>query len=121
MSSNFPRTAPTPVQAAKPVGPTGTEEPTNKAVAERFAMWEKKTGDSLTPLRQATPLRGRQPTPSKQPGPHASGPASIQTQTSEFRPTGAARPPQNRRRSRSATPSYSTPEPPARERTGSCE
>ena len=32
------------------------DEPTQKAVADRFSMWEKRAGDSLTPLRQATPL-----------------------------------------------------------------
>lgn len=45
------------------------DEPTKKAVADRFSMWEKKTGDSLTPLRQAnTPLRSTRATPAKQTG-----------------------------------------------------
>ena len=44
------------------------DEPTKKAVADRFSMWEKKTGDALTPLRQGTPLRGARATPAKQSG-----------------------------------------------------
>lgn len=45
------------------------DEPTKKAVADRFSMWEKKmTGDALTPLRQGTPLKGLRATPAKQSG-----------------------------------------------------
>lgn len=34
------------------------DEPTQRAVADRFSMWEKKAGDALGPLRQATPIHG---------------------------------------------------------------
>lgn len=52
------------------------EEPTKKTVADRFTMWEKRTGDALTPLRQAAPLPGGKGTP----GP-ASKAASFQPHT----------------------------------------
>ena len=57
--------------AAKPVGGGNSDEPTAKAVSDRFAMWEKRVGDSLTPLRQATPLQSRAAN-QRQP-PHSTG------------------------------------------------
>ncbi|XP_067932572.1 anillin-like isoform X2 [Watersipora subatra] len=93
------------------------DEPTQKAVSDRFSMWEKRAGDALTPLRQATPLRGAKAnTPAVVPGSatkgsFTAGSASSQAKAAEFRPEQDTRG-RSRRRSRSAAP---TPE---RERTG---
>jgi len=41
------------------------DDPTSTPVANRFAMWEKKTGDALTPLRAAPKLESARSTPGR--------------------------------------------------------